>query len=517
MTAGAVAPENASPEVPDVCLICEGTYPFIAGGVSSWVHDIIKGEPQVTFLVLNLGSYQGAYGPPKFKFPPNVTRFQQVFSQDAPAVPLEGAARAALERNIRNFRKLAGRRQAPSRLLAGLRRLHLDDTVDDALLADLATRDLTVTELLYSNQSFELVEEVAERVARKSSFMDLFWQMRSMNIPAVRLLSAQYEPAKAFHALSAGYAGLVGAVEGFRSGKPFLLTEHGIYSRERDIELSRADWIPDRAKIDPLEAAVPTFSPLRRLWARFFRRMSQVAYYQATRIVTLSEANRQKQIADGAPTPKTLVVPNGVERTPRPADAPPIEVRTDADLLRVGFVGRLVPIKDIMTMIRACAMALKEEPVDVRIIGPSDEDPEYASRCKQLVASLGCEGKIKFLGMQPIGQIYEQIDVLVMTSFSEGQPLVILEAFACGVPVICTDVGCCRELIEGGPKDRHLGPSGVVTRVAVPQDTARAIVTLARDRALLRRYGESARQRLLASYQRSTMLESYKALYAELA
>ena len=43
---------------------------------------------------------------------------------------------------------------------------------------------------------------------------------------------------------------------------------------------------------------MPSFSPLRRLWARFFRRMSQVAYYQATRVVTLSDANRQKLMSD---------------------------------------------------------------------------------------------------------------------------------------------------------------------------------------------------------------------------
>lgn len=507
---------EVGPRLPDVCLLCEGTYPFIAGGVSSWVHDIIRGEPQVTFSVLNIGSHPGAYGEPRFELPSNVVGFQKVFCQDEPQAPLEGAARAALERDVRRFRRLTTRRRSPSRLLRALRRLHLEDTVDDGLIADLAAGDLSVPELLYGRETFALVEELADRAAPRTSFMDLFWQLRAMNLPVVRLLGHPLEPAAAFHALSAGYAGLIGAVQGRRTGRPFLITEHGIYARERDIELARADWIPDRGELDPLEAVVPSFSPMRRLWSRFFRRLSQVAYHQAVRVVTLSEVNRQKQIADGAPAEKTLVVPNGVEPGAPGPDAGSPAPRPDGPL-RVGFVGRLVPIKDLVTLIRACALALREVALDVRIIGPDDEDPEYARRCRQLVAALGCEDSVRFLGMQPVAKIYGQLDVLVLTSFSEGQPLVILEAYAARVPVISTDVGCCREMVEGGPgADRELGPSGFVTRVAVPEDTARALVAMARDRALVRRYGQAARRRLMAYYQRRRMLESYGALYAEI-
>jgi glycosyltransferase involved in cell wall biosynthesis len=505
----------AGPERPDVCLLCEGTYPYIAGGVSSWVHDIIKGEPQVTFSVLNIGSHPGWHGPSRFQFPANVLGLADLFCQDAPPTPVDGPERAALDRDIRRCRRRAARRSTPSRLLRGLRRLHLEDTVDDDLLADLAAADLSVPELLYGHDSFTLVEEIAERLAPDTSFSDLFWQCRAMNLPVVRLVGSQVAPAGSFHSLSAGYAGLLGAVQSFKSARPFLITEHGIYARERDIELARADWIPDRANPDPLIARMASLSPLRRLWSRFFRRLSQIAYHQAVRIVTLSEVNRQKQIADGAPPEKIRVVPNGVEA----ASASPTAAPATAAIgpLRVGFVGRLVPIKDLLTFVRACDLALREVPLDVRIIGPDDEDPAYAERCRQLVRTLRRQDQIRFLGMQPAATMYQQIDVLVLTSFSEGQPLVILEAFAAGVPAICTDVGCCREMIEGRlGADRDLGPSGIITRVAVPQDTARALVTLARDRGRLRRNGASAVRRLDAHYRRSTMLDSYRALYQEI-
>ena len=124
------------------------------------------------------------------------------------------------------------------------------------------------------------------------------------------------------------------------------------------------------------------------------------------------------------------------------------------------------------------------------MIGPMEEDAAYATRCRDLVARLGRADQIAFVGPMPPAAIYGDLDVVVLTSFSEGQPLVILEAYARGVPVIATDVGACREMIEGrGAADRAIGPSGFVTRVATPKETAAALVRLARDPKLRRRMG----------------------------
>jgi glycosyltransferase involved in cell wall biosynthesis len=117
----------------------------------------------------------------------------------------------------------------------------------------------------------------------------------------------------------------------------------------------------------------------------------------------------------------------------------------------------------------------------------------------------------------PPPKIYGELDVVVLTSFSEGQPLVILEAYTWGLPVIATDVGACREMIEGrGDQDRQIGPSGFVTRVAAPKETAAAIVRLARDVRLRWRMGAAGHQRVTTYYQRRDMLARYRALYGSL-
>ena len=92
-----------SPEA-DVCLLVEGTYPFVSGGVSSWVHDIILGHPELRFAVLNVGSHPGAYGEPRYQLPDNVVGLHRVFCQETARPPLDGAARADLREQIRSLR-----------------------------------------------------------------------------------------------------------------------------------------------------------------------------------------------------------------------------------------------------------------------------------------------------------------------------------------------------------------------------------------------------------------------------
>jgi glycosyltransferase involved in cell wall biosynthesis len=244
--------------------------------------------------------------------------------------------------------------------------------------------------------------------------------------------------------------------------------------------------------------------------------LSRIAYHQAARLVTLSEANRKKQLSDGADPAKIVVVPNGVKGAagepvapgPRPAAPGP---------MRVGFVGRVVPIKDVITLIRAISLARDKVDLVMSIIGPEDEDPVYARRCRELVAKLDLEDQVKFLGPQPSAQVYPNLDVVVLTSLSEGQPLVVLEAHAAGVPVIATDVGACRELIEGGDEvDRKLGPSGIVTRVACPSETAAALCVLAGNPELRAAMGRNGQARVNARYQLRHVVAHYDALYASM-
>jgi glycosyltransferase involved in cell wall biosynthesis len=132
------------------------------------------------------------------------------------------------------------------------------------------------------------------------------------------------------------------------------------------------------------------------------------------------------------------------------------------------------------------------------------------------VAKLGLGSVIRFEDTLPIERIYPELDIVALTSFSEGQPLVILEANAAGIPVVASDVGACRELLEGQSEvDRRIGPSGIVTRLAAPEETAAAIARLARDPELRRRMGAAGRRRVATFYRKSDTVSSYRALYTD--
>jgi glycosyltransferase involved in cell wall biosynthesis len=514
----------------DVTLILEGTYPYISGGVSTWVHQILNAYPDRRFALLHIGPHPKAYEKPLYEIPKNVTELHEVYCRGAQSTG----------RKVPRVEPPPPRKD-PSRVLSAIRRMHLGTDVDDDLLADLSSGDLTIGEFLHGDATFELHRDLYERVAPEAPFMDFFWHFRAMHIPLLRLMAAECPPARVYHAVSTGYAGLIGAVASFKTGRPLVVTEHGLYAREREMELSRATWIKDLDHHREL-LGTPRPSPLRRFWSHYFRMLSRIAYHQATRLVTLSDANRRKQLADGADPAKIVVVPNGVrwaERTAAVVEAaaePPmvpefaateVQVRAEAEAeakkaqapkkLHVGFVGRVVPIKDVITLIKAIAAAKDQIELQVSIIGPEHEDPIYAKRCRQLVQTLDLEDTVTFLGSQPVAEWYPKLDVVVLTSLSEGQPLVMLEAYAAGVPVIATDVGACRELIEGSDEmDRKIGPSGIVTRVANPTETAAALCVMARNPELRKRMGRNAKARVDARYQLQHVVAQYDALYASM-
>jgi glycosyltransferase involved in cell wall biosynthesis len=506
-----IEPERRPSPRSSVCLLLEGTYPFVAGGVSSWVHDIVRSLPELTFSLVHIGAKPGAYGAPRYELPPNITGLDEHYCYDHARTRAE---QRAAESWWRFWPRLRGRRRGVPRMLTALRRLHLEDSVDDQLLDDLAANDLSVSELLHGDAAFDVITEIAHARAPRAPFLEFFWHFRSMHVPLLRLLGAEMPAAGVYHSVSTGYAGAVAAVASRRTKRPMLLTEHGIYARERDIELQRASWISEREAEADLRVPIRSSSALRRFWSRFFVRLSQIAYHQARRIVTLSMVNLRKQLDDGAARERTMIVPNGVDVDALDASEAPAARPLDTPL-RVGFVGRVVHIKDVLTFIRACDLALRETPIAVEVIGPTDEDPAYMQRCRALVETLGRTNEIRFVGPRKPADIYRNLDVCVLTSFSEGQPLVMLEAGAAGVPVIATDVGACREMIEGtsDPEDIALGAGGIVTRVAAPDETAAAIVRLARDDELRQRFGAANRRRAHRSYAKSRMIRSYRELY----
>ncbi|MCA1724821.1 MAG: GT4 family glycosyltransferase PelF, partial [Thermomicrobia bacterium] len=290
-----------------------------------------------------------------------------------------------------------------------------------------------------------------------------------------------------------------------------LVTEHGIYTHEREIEIAHADWIPAQERADHRVDVEEDF--FRVWWNNMFRFMTRVSYDVADEIISITQSNQRYQMQDGATPEKMSVIPNGVDvgryRAVRASLA------RQGTAFAVGFVGRVVPIKDVKTFIRAIGIVREVIPdVTAAIVGPTEEDAAYYEECQQLVALLGLESAIQFTGRADVRDYYRQLDVVVLTSLSEAQPLVILEANCVGLPVVATDVGACRELVDGiTPDDRALGPSGLLTAVGSPRETAAALIRLWRDEGLRQRMAAAGQQRVETFYGQERLYDTYRALY----
>jgi glycosyltransferase involved in cell wall biosynthesis len=183
------------------------------------------------------------------------------------------------------------------------------------------------------------------------------------------------------------------------------------------------------------------------------------------------------------------------------------------------LIGRVVPIKDVKTFIRGIFMASRTMPdIEGWIVGPEEEDPDYAEECRALAQSLGLARNVRFFGFQRVSEMLPRIDLVVLTSISEALPLVVLEGFAAGVPAITTDVGSCRQLIEGGGEaDRALGSAGMIVPIANPAAFAQAALTLLGDDARWRAAQRAGLARVRQFYGKQTMIDRYRSLYTRLS
>jgi len=477
----------------DICLIVEGAYPYVVGGVSAWLQDLVTHLPDVRFALVAL---KPTAAPLAFRLtpPPNIVSIVEVPLAPVSAPPRALPARpmAAVADALVGF-LATGEGARLHTLIAALRRLG----------------DPRPTDILAHPALFDRLRQHYSAILPNASFHHYFWAMRTLLGGVLAVLLAPLPRARGYHTISTGFAGLLAARAVHETGRPAAITEHGIYLLERQIEVMMADWIGDQVDTG-LDLERPV-RDLRDLWIRAFTSYAAVCYEACDPIVALYRDNTVVQHRLGAAPERLRVIPNGIDAA-RFADLPDAR---DPDRPLIVLIGRVVPIKDVKTFIRAAGLVHAARPeARFAVLGPADEDPEYAAECERLVDELDLRGVFDFAGRVDLNNWMERIDLVVLTSLSEAQPLVILEAGACAIPVVAPDVGSCREMIEGrGETDD--APGGIVTALVDPAGTAGAIADILGNPARRVAMGAALRTRVLRDYDHDSIIDSYRRLYAD--
>lgn len=207
---------------------------------------------------------------------------------------------------------------------------------------------------------------------------------------------------------------------------------------------------------------------------------------------------------------KLVVAPNGVDVAVWKPDA---DVRTSlrAELKLEGeflwlAAGRLELVKDYPILLQTMALIPVNAMLVIAGVGPLEAE------LKQLSQSLCINGRVRFLGFDPeVRRWMQAADGFVLSSRREGLPMGVLEAAACGLPAVATDIPGTRETIVDG-QTGFLAKAGG-SAMALEEAMTRLMQMLEPERAAM---GERARQHVVEDFSLEAILDCWEALYIEL-
>jgi glycosyltransferase involved in cell wall biosynthesis len=303
---------------------------------------------------------------------------------------------------------------------------------------------------------------------------------------AVRPLAAAVPAVDICHANANGLSSLVAMATKWRRGTPFIMTEHGVYLRERYL-------------------AADNNSPgVKAAMLRFHRALARLAYAEADLVAPVSRFNQRWEVRHGADPAKVVVIPNGVD----PQRFQPLPAEPDTPT--IAWVGRVDPLKDLETLIRALGRVRESVPgARLHLAGPVPAGNErYAEACRALVAELGLAGAVTFAGPVTSSRLaFEAGHIVALSSISEGMPYTVVEAMMCGRATVSTDVGGVAEMV---------GDTGVVVPPRNPDAFAAACVGLLRDTQRRHALAAAGRALALRQYTLDRCVGAYRERYADL-
>lgn len=277
-------------------------------------------------------------------------------------------------------------------------------------------------------------------------------------------------------------AGFIGRLAARWAGVPIIIhTVHGFAFHERE------PWWRRRL-----------FITLERLAARWCDQFIMISQPLIEWAVTARIASRDRMVK----------IYSGIEldQFQRPVDVPAIRAVWDwpNDSLIIGEVAKLWPGKGHDTLLHAFASIRREHPrARLVLIG---EGSERAS-LERLAHQLGVAAEVRFLGFRSdVAAVTHALDIAVLPSLFEGMGRAVLEAMACGKPVVASRVGGLVELVEHGVTGLLIPPSDAAALAA-------ALKRLLSDEALRVTMGQAAQQRMTEPFDATVMSARILALY----
>lgn len=477
-----------------VLMTTEGTYPYSAGGVSTWCDTLLRNTPDVRWTLLPL--MMNPHIEQKFDPPENVRRIINVplwgfeepaeFSTEIPFGQLyDRKRRTTIDTIEREF-------LPPFRELL---RIICADPSDSQTLGNVfvALEDYfrvhDYNETFKSRSvwmEFKRIVEASSAGPEPPTIFDLTETLRWLYHFLV-VLNVRVPKTSVTHATAAAFCGIPCITARIRNDTPMILTEHGVYLREQYLFLSR----------------------FRRLFfckqflLNLITAVVRANYFFADVVAPVCHYNTRWEVAHATPQQKIRVIHNGVD-----PDLFTSAVKPNGDP-HIVATARIDPLKDIETLLRVAARIKPTHPRAKFTVYGAVADDEYYQRCLALRRELNVADTVSLgSATDDVVSAYRGADVVLLTSISEAFPYSVIEAMSCEKAIVASDVGGVGEALEG---------CGVLVK---PRDDARfafEVTKLLDDPQLRQRLGAKARSRVLEEFTLDHTIGKYLDLYRGLA
>ena len=486
-----------------VMLVLEGTYPYNGGGVSTWAHILCNRVHGVDFTLYAINAnFEKEL---KYELSPNVVRTIQVplWTPDEPHDYMSYGE---------EYYKIIAKKEGTSNkqirtlfipLFTDLLNFIYSDNAPiaslDAIFYGLWRyfEDYDYKETMRSMAVWDAYCEAIDTYSSTSrnptaSLLDLTVGMRWIYRFLIPLSIVDVPKVEVAHLTLSGFAIIPALIAHYKYGTAIMLTEHGVFIRERLLAINASEY--------------PFF--LKNLLIRFSESIARLSYYKSEKIISVNLFNKKWEMLYGADPAKIEVIYNGIDEelfTPRPKPAHLVNVPT------VVALARIFDLKDVLTMIRTCALVQQEIPeVQFLVYGDDTAVPSYTSECLALIDQLHMGDHFKLMGPKSNPHLlFAEGDISILTSISEGFPYTVIESMGCGIPVVATDVGGVSEAL-----DEH---TGFVCKPKDAQALAEKVILLLQDKTLRTAMGERCRQRVLDHFTLDTFIGLYEDAYAKIA
>ncbi|MCM8798400.1 MAG: GT4 family glycosyltransferase PelF, partial [Candidatus Omnitrophica bacterium] len=211
----------------------------------------------------------------------------------------------------------------------------------------------------------------------------------------------------------------------------------------------------------------------------------------------------------GVPFYRLRLIPRGVDLEVFTYQEPRLDLKNGC---RVGIIGRITPLKGHTDFLKAMAKVVRVVPkVKVIIAGEVAPDKkEYKRELDLLIRQLGLERYVEFVGhVENIAELLHNLDLLVLaTTTHEAFGRVLIEAGACGVPVVATQVGGVTDIIREGVNGLLVPPHN-------PPEMAEAIIRLLKERETAKEFAQKGREIVEKNFTLQKMVDKTLEVYKE--